>query len=64
MNAARFHELKAGAAPRDDAERAELDRALAGERRSQAARRAVLTKRRKYPTWPSRANTHRAAPPA
>lgn len=61
MVAYRFYELKRN--PQllpfiTKEERAEFERELKGEARSQAAKRAVQTKRRIYTTWPTRKRDH------
>lgn len=59
ISAHRFEELKAGRAPRGPTELEQFQRLLAWERRSNAAKKAVETKRRKYTEWPSRSKTHK-----
>jgi len=61
MTAYRFYELKRnpGLLPLlADEERKEFERELKSEARSNAAKRAVQTKRRKYSTWPTRRRDH------
>jgi len=58
LTSARFQQLKAGAQFSDDSERIEFNKTLDWEKRSQAAFRAVATKRRKYTTWPTSRNDH------
>jgi hypothetical protein len=52
MTAARFKQLRAGAEPIDDAEAREFFSLLQQESRSEAAKKAVATKRAKYAKWP------------
>lgn len=59
MTGARFNELKAGATPTDEQERQEYERLLRWERRSDASKRAVQTKKNKYDRWPTRNNDHK-----
>lgn len=54
----RFQQLKAGAKPVDEAEQRAFEQTLAWKRRSDAAKRAVQTKRRKYKKWPTRKRDH------
>ena len=58
MTAARLKELEHGAQPTSPEEAAEFEKLLAWRRRSNAAKRAVLTKRVRYTCWPTRARTH------
>ncbi len=61
MTAYRFYELKRNPGLLSlitDEERKEFERELKGEARSNSAKRAVQTKRRKYSTWPTRRRDH------
>lgn len=59
MTAHRYDQLKRGAPPKDLDEIAEFNRIQLQERRSEAAKRAVETKRRKYKKWPTRRGDHK-----
>ena len=59
MTAYRFHLLKAGSPPEGETEAQDYLHMLAWERRSNAAKRAVVTKRQLYRTWPTRKGDHR-----
>ena len=59
MTAYRFYELKADSTKVLPSEKDEFENLLLGEKRSQSAKRAVITKRAKYKTWPTRRNDHR-----
>lgn len=60
MTAARFRELKENPSLISSREEeAEFERTLAWEVRSNRAKRAVETKRRKYTKWPTRNRDHK-----
>lgn len=54
LTAFRFNQLKKNAEFISDEEKAAFENSLDHERRSEAAYRAVATKRKKYKIWPSR----------
>lgn len=58
ITAHRFNELKGGSEPTSPEERQDYERLLQWERRSKASKKAVVTKRKKYTKWPTRANDH------
>lgn len=50
----RFQQLKNGDKPTSEAEAIDFKNSLTHEKRSQAAYKAVATKRKKYKKWPTR----------
>ena len=54
MTALRFRQLKDGQLPISEQEKEEFKSQLRHEQRSDAAYRAVITKRKKYKQWPTR----------
>ncbi len=59
MTAARFEELCKGGEPLDQSEKDSYEKERKRKARSDAAKRAVQTKLKKYKTWPSRSNRHK-----
>lgn len=57
MTAARFKELLEGEIPLEEEEE-EFEQLLDWKRRSDAAKRAVRTKRERYSSWPTRKGDH------
>ena len=55
ITAARFQELLDGAEPREE-EKEQFEQLKTWKHRSEAAKRAVVTKRRKYKQWPGNRN--------
>jgi len=59
MNAARFAELKAHPERMLPEELRQYQQLIRWEKRSDAAKRAVVTKRQRYKAWPTRKGTHK-----
>jgi hypothetical protein len=59
MTAERFMQMKAGSPAVSAKEQEDFKRTLAWEKRSNAAKLAVRTKRSRYKSWPTRKNDHK-----